>query len=280
MGKSEARRSGALRSPTTTTTALLALIAISGCGGESEGAGGDPFKKVEQGKQVRDARARGTVAPRWERVTSLRGSADANPTVDISREAVQWRVRWRCTRGTFSLRLTPAPREGNPLGTGRCPGSGKATAVDTGKLRLGVRTAGRWRATVEQQVTKPLAEPPLPAMKAKGARVLTSGRFYGIERKGRGKVDLYRLAGGRLALRFEDFVTSANTDLFVWLSTARRPRTTKQALRSRHREFAPLKATGGDQNYLLPRGVRANSARSVVIWCEPIRIAYTAAMLR
>ena len=265
-------RAGAL------AVATPAVIALSSCG--SDDGSPDPFSKVEQRQGAREARARATVAPRWERVTSLRGSGDANPTVAISRGAVQWRVRWRCTLGDFALRLTPTPREGNPLATGRCPGSGKAPAVDTGKLRLGVRTAGPWRATVEQQVTEPLTEPPLPAMKAKKARVLASGRFYPIERRGRGKVDLYRLAKGRLALRFEDFDTSANTDLFVWLSNARRPRTTKQALRSRHDQFAPLKATAGDQNYLLPKGVRARSVRSVVIWCDPIRIAYTAASLR
>ncbi len=266
----------------TTGAALLALIAVSGCGdeGEGEGAREDPFTKVEQGGRAREASARATVAPRWERVTSLRGSGEATRSVGISRGAVQWRVRWRCTRGEFALALTPPAREGNPLDTGSCPGRGTASAVDTGTLRLGVRTAGRWRATVEQQVTEPLAEPPLPAMKAKGARVLARGRFYGIERRGRGRVDLYRLAGRRLALRFEGFDTSANTELFVWLSKARRPRTTKQALRSRHDEIALLKATRGEQNYLLPKGARASWVRSVVIWCEPIRIAYAAAMLR
>jgi Electron transfer DM13 len=236
--------------------------------------------KVEQRERTRDAVAKGTVAPRWERVTSLRGSGDASRTVHVSRTAVQWRVRWQCKRGDFALNVTPAPEEGEALDTGRCPGRGTAPAVDTGTLRLRVRTAGAWRATVEQQVTEPIAEAPLPAMKAKAARVLASGRFYPIERRGRGKVDLYRLGGGRLALRFEDFYTSANTDLFVWASKARRPRTTRQALRSRHYEFAPLKATAGKQNYLVPKGLDPDSVRSVVIWCEPIRIAYTAATLR
>ena len=258
--------------------ALVALVAISGCGGGDTQS--DPFTKVEQRERTRDAVAKGAVAPRWERVTSLSGSGDANHPVQIAPKAVQWRVRWRCTRGSFALRLAPPPDGGNPFGRGRCPGAGTAPAINTGKLQLGVRNVGPWRATVEQQVTEPLAEPPLPAMKAKGARVLASGRFYPIERRGSGKVDLYRLAGGRLALRFENFSTAANTDLFVWASRARRPRTTTQAVRSRHDEFAPLKTTGGDQNYLLPKGVKADSVRSVVIWCAQIRIAYTAAMLR
>jgi len=264
----------------TAGAALVAVIAVSGCGGEGESSGPDPFTKVEQRERGRDAKAQATVAPRWERVTSLRGSGDADRTVRISPKAVQWRVRWRCTLGDFALRLTPRPREGNPFGTGSCPGKGKALAIDTGTLRLGVRTKGPWRATVQQQVTEPLAQPPLPVMKARQARVLATGRFYPVERRGRGKAALYRLADGRLALRFERFNTSANTDLFVWLSNARRPKTTNQALRSRHNEFAPLKATGGDQNYLLPKGADAKSVRSIVIWCEPIQIAYTAATLR
>ncbi len=261
--------------------ALLALVTVAGCGSdEGGGARPDPFVKVEQRERDRDALAQETVAPRWERVTSLEGSGDADRTVDISPDAVQWRVRWRCALGDFALRLTPPPDEGNPFDTGSCPGTGEALAIDTGTLRLGVRTTGAWRATVDQQVTEPLAEAPLPAMNAKGGRVLASGQFYPIERRGRGKVDLYELPGDRLALRFEGFETSSNTDLFVWLSEAGRPRTTRQALRSRHDEFAPLKSTAGEQNYLLPKGVEADSVRSVVIWCQPIRIAYTAAMLR
>ena len=129
-------------------------------------------------------------------------------------------------------------------------------------------------------MTDPIAEPPLAAMRAEDAEVAAGGSFYPIERRGRGKVDLYRLAGGRLALCLEGFDTAANTDLFVWLSEARRPRTTKQALRSHHVELAPHKVTKGSQNYLLPESADADSIRSIVIWCEPIRIAYTAATLR
>jgi hypothetical protein len=117
-------------------------------------------------------------------------------------------------------------------------------------------------------------------MKAADAEVLSSGRFYPIERRGTGDVDLYRLASGRLAIRLEDFETSANTDLFVWLSEVERPRTTKQVVRSPHVELGLLKSTQGNQNYLLPEGLDSESVRSIVIWCEPIRIVYTAAALR
>lgn len=266
----------------STAATLLALVALAGCGSDDAGGGdrADPFVKVEQRERERGALARNTVAPRWEDVTTLRGSGDAEREVKIAEDAVQWRARWRCTRGDFELSVTPAPDDGNPLGRGSCPGTGEALGINTGKLELAVGARGSWRATVQQQVTEPISEPPLPAMKADGAEVLASGRFYPVERRGNGKVDLYELANDRLALRLEDFETSANTDLFVWVSEAKRPKTTRQALRSRHDEFALLKSSGGSQNYLLPEGADADSVNSVVIWCEPIRIAYTAAMLR
>jgi len=258
---------------------VLAALAAAGCGGGQEGERADPFEAVEQNEAAANQRARGEAAPRWERVATLSGSGDASKGVRIEPDAVQWRVRWTCRKGGFEVSQTPAPGEGNPLGKSRCPGKGQAVAIDTGELQLGVRTEGRWRAVVEQQVTDPIDEPPLEAMQAEDAEVVASGRFYEIERRGRGKAVLHKLPNGRLALRLEGFDTSANTDLFVWASAAKRPRTTQQALRSDHVEFAPLKATKGDQNYLLPKVVKADAVRSIVIWCEPIRIAYTAASL-
>jgi len=256
------------------------VVPTAACGGEGEEKRSDPFKAVEQQESASSARAEERAAPRWERVKVLRGSGDATKTVEIARRAVQWRVRWRCTKGRFELSQTPRPHEGNPVAVDRCPGTGEAETIDTGELRLAIETEGRWRAVVEQQVTDAVAERPLPGMEAKGARVLARGRFYPIERRGRGNAILYRMANGRLALRFEGFSTSANTDLFVWTSRAPRPRTTKAALRSDHVEFALLKSTLGDQNYVLPRRLDQDAIRSVVIWCEPIRIAYTAASLR
>jgi len=269
-----------LRRLATSGVLVPAVLAASGCGGDEASERRDPFTKVEQNESASSKRASSRAAPRWEQVTTLQGFGAATQTVSIDREAVQWRLRWRCSGRRFEVSQTPAPDEGNPLGSGRCPGRGEAEAIDTGELELAVETSGRWRAVVEQQVTGPIAEPPLPAMKAEGAEIVSSGRFYPIERRGSGDVDLYRLASGRLALRLDGFETSANTDLFVWLSETEKPRTTKQALRSGHTEFAPLKSTLGNQNYLLPRNVDADSIRSIVIWCEPIRIAYTAATLR
>jgi hypothetical protein len=102
-----------------------------------------------------------------------------------------------------------------------------------------------------------------------------------VERTGRGRAHLYRLADGRGALRLDPFRTSSNTDLFVWLSTARRPRTTKQVVRARRLgRLIALKSTIGAQNYVLARGVDLRRVRSIAIWCAPIQIVYTTAALR
>ena len=257
--------------------ASAALLALAGCGGGDDDAERqDPFAKVDpQVKKVRDR-----AAPRWEPIATLSGSSPGSRSFEVSKRAIQWRARWRCTSGRLSLSVSPRPRSEPDRSGGRCPDHGESTWIQSGRQRLSVKARGRWRVVVEQQVDDPLREPPLRAMRASGARVLARGRFYKMERRGRGRAALYRLASGRLALRLEDFSTSSNTDLFVWLSEAARPRTTKQAVHSRHVELGLLKSTLGDQNYLLPRSVDADRVRSVVIWCEPVQIAYTAAALR
>jgi len=262
------------------TSAVTVALAATGCGGDEASERPDPFEAVEQSEQASNQQVRSEAAPRWERVATLAGSGDATETVRIEPEAIQWRVRWRCSEGGFQISQIPEPEEGNPLAAGRCPGEGEAEAIDTGELQLAVQTAGRWEAVVEQQVTNPIAEPPLPAMEARGAEVVASGPFYEIDKRGRGKAVLHELPDGRLAVRLEGFATFNNTDLFVWTSEARRPRTTQQALRSDHTEIALLKSTIGDQNYLLPEDADADDIRSIVIWCEPVRIASTAATLK
>ncbi|MDQ3630590.1 MAG: DM13 domain-containing protein [Actinomycetota bacterium] len=200
---------------------------------------------------------------------------DAKRRIRIADDAVQWRVRWECDAGAFAVAADDAR-----LGSSKCSGKGKAEGRGRGAIVLSVATEGRWRMTVEQQVTTPLNEAPLPALSAKRTRVVKRGRFRPIERRGAGQATMHRLADGRLVLRLSGFSTAANTDLAVWLSTVRAPRTTTAVLDGPHRKVANLKATIGAQNYVLPPDVAPADVRSIVIWCEPVRIAYTAATLK
>lgn len=256
--------------------AALAALALGGCGGDDPAPGGDPFEQLARDRPATATSDR--AAPRWEPLATLRGAGTAAGEAVVDERAVQWRARWRCSgEGRFALEVEPPPPRGNPLDDGRCPGRGDAEAAGTGRVRVRARGSGALRVVVEQQVTTPLREPPLEAMEAPGARVVGRGRFTRIDRRGTGRALLHRLPGGRLALRFEDFETVANIDLFVWISPAPRPRTSRAALEAPHRVVAPLKATVGDHNYLLPRGTRVRDVRSIVIWCAPLRFAYVAA---
>jgi len=253
--------------------AALLLAALAGCGGgpAAREKRFDPFTEVRD----RTVQAHEKASARWERVAQISGAEAANERLTIDPGAIQWRARWRCDTGRFELRSG-----GRRLAAADCPAAGVDTDVRTGAVELAVDAAGPWRVVVEQQVDTPLIERPLKAMRTDGARVIAAGRFYGLERRGRGEASIHRLPGGRLALRLDGFATSPNTDLFVWLSRAPKPKSTVEAAKARHVVLHALKSTIGDQNYLIPPAVDASEIRSIVIWCVPVRIAYTAASLR
>jgi hypothetical protein len=196
-------------------------------------------------------------------VAVLGGRGDRTERLEISRRAIQWRVRWRCSSGRLTLLVGPRPPATGTRGKNSCPKRATVSSIQTGAVRLTVAATGGWSAVVEQQVDTALHEPPLRAMRSPRARVLARGRFYAIQQnvRGQGEVLLYRLPTGRLALRLEDFRTSANTDLFVRLSESRRPRTTKRSAGTPRVKVAPLKSTVGDQSYLLPQTTRSGCRR-------------------
>lgn len=260
---------------------LLAVGALLvGCGSGGEGEAADPFRIVEPTSVVNPEDLR-RAAPRWEALAKLSGTGKGVRRLEIPGRSIQWRVRWRCKTGkTFTLKTAPAATDSPSLVRGRCPGRGVALAARGGRFDLSVEAQGKWTAEVEQQVDAPLREPPLPQMRAAGARVLKRAQIRPVERRGEGTVELYQLPGGRLALRFERFNTTASSDLEVWVSRARRPSTSKAAARSRPVSKSPLKSTSGSQNYLLPRDIKRADVRSIVLWCEPLYVAYASAGLK
>ena len=257
------------------SVAAACAVSLAACGGEERAEKADPFEAVEARTKADEEAARGRAAPRWEVTRTLDVEGDAKRRIRIADDAVQWRVRWECDSSAFAVAADDIK-----LGGGKCPGKREAAGRGRGAIVLSVATKGRWRMTVEQQVTTPLDEAPLPSLSAKRTRVVKRGRFRPIERRGAGRAVLHRLADGRLVLRLSGFSTAANTDLAVWLSAVPAPRSTTAVLRGPHRKVADLKSTIGAQNYVLPPDVAVADVRSIVIWCEPVRIAYTAATLR
>jgi hypothetical protein len=150
-------------------------------------------------------------------------------------------------------------------------------STGTGPADLQVSASAAWRILVRQQVDTALQEPALRGMTA--ASLLARGRFHGIQKHGEGTVSLYRLASGRLALRFENFYTSPSPGLRVWLSRAPNVRSTLEARRAKYADTGVIRSTLGSYNQMLPASVRADEVHSVVIWCPTVLIAFAAAPL-
>lgn len=216
-------------------------------------------------------------APRWESLENFAGRTAADFTLSIATGAIQWRVNWECESGSLEIKTTPSSRKPGPLASASCPAKGESYSILTGTVALHVEASGSWTATVDQQVETPLEEPPLPEMA--GAPVEAEGSFYDIERTGGGAARIYRLSDGRRFLRLEGFTVSANTDLFVWLSETSRPTTSAETLASPRVVLGDLKSTAGSHNYEIPADLPTSRMGSIVIWCQPVAIAYSAAAL-
>ena len=215
--------------------------------------------------------------PWWQTVRSLRGSGPATTApVSIARDAIQWRMRWTCTSGRFSV----ASAAGSPrLLDARCPARRTTQPRARPSGPLSVAAEGPWQLRVEQQVDVPLVEAPLPAMQARGAAVVARGELYRIDQVGRGRLTIYRLPDGRRALRLQSFYVTPNTDLQLRLSRLPAPHSTRQYLRAPSALVGALDVTTGSLNFVLPRGLDPARYRSVVVWCPTIDSAYAAATL-
>ncbi len=216
--------------------------------------------------------------PRWEQVASFAGNGSAERSFKIAPRAIQWRADWSCTSGTFQLAAGRAMQDARTLATSDCPDVGVESSVGRGDGRLQVSATGDWRVRVKQQIDTALQEPPLDGMD--DASRLLRGRFHPVQKHGEGTVTLHRLPNGRLALRFEDFYTSASPGLKVWLSRERDVKSTFEAREAKYRDVGVIRSTLGSYNQMLPADVDAGEVRSIVIWCPTVLIAFSAAPLR
>ncbi len=232
----------------------------------------DPFIPIDgsAGKKVR------TAQPRWEPVSTITGTGTTDASFTIAAGASQWKATMNCDAG--HMRVVDTAAGGKEIAETTCPHDGVETRTDPGAHRLRITATGPWKIVVEQQVHTALMRPPLDGMTAE--TLVASGQMRSIQRRAEGRVDLYRLPGGRLALRFEDFYTTGSPGLDVWLSQARNPQSTLDARDAPHLNAGHLRSTLGTYNQLLPAEATVDQIDSVVIWCPTVTIAFGAANLR
>ena len=219
-----------------------------------------------------------TAQPRWEPVSTITGTGTTDASFQIAAGAAQWKASMTCDTGRMRVVDVAATGPGEEMADTACPHRGVKTRSDSGVHKLHISASGPWRIVVEQQVHTALVRRPLRGMSA--ATRVASGRMRTIQRRTEGRVDLYRLPGGRLALRFEDFYTTGSPGLEVWLSRAADPKSTLDARDAPHFNAGQLRSTLGTYNQVLPPEVTAAEIRSIVIWCPTVTIAFGAANMR
>ena len=256
--------------------ALPAGIGVVMAMGEHKSATTDEsaFKAIAPGAHTQFARH---AEPRWERVSSFAGTTAATKTFTIADHAVQWKADWSCRAGAFQMIVDEASKKPMTVQSSTCPDVGTQSSTGDGRGMVQVSATGPWKVDVSQQVDTALEEARAAGMTA--SALLGRGRFHSIQNHGEGGVSVYRRPSGRLALRFENFYTSASPGLRIWLSRARNVKSTLEARQAHHIDAGALRSTLGNYNQMLPASVRASDFHTVVIWCPTVLIAFAAAPL-
>ena len=113
------------------------------------------------------------------------------------------------------------------------------------------------------------------------ALVISTGSFHDADgfHKGSGQATVYTLADDVLLLRFEDFRVTNGPDLHVLLSGHPDPGSQSQVKDDGYIDLGKLKGNIGNQNYEIPSGTDVSQYRSVVIYCKPFHVIFSAAPL-
>jgi len=109
--------------------------------------------------------------------------------------------------------------------------------------------------------------------------LLAAGEFVPAEHATSGRARVLRLADGQRFVRLEGLATSDGPDLHVWLSGQPSGGEWGSYDDGRYVRLGDLKATHGNQNYLVPAEVDLPGLTSVVIWCDRFNVAFGTAPL-
>lgn len=127
-----------------------------------------------------------------------------------------------------------------------------------------------------EEATEPPMEEAMPAAEIK---VIAQGDFYPIAHASAGLATIYQLADGSRILRLQDFSVDNGPDLHVYLVTVDPVPDSVGREIPGSVDLGSLKGNVGDQNYEISADLDLSQFKSVVIWCQPFRVAFSAAPL-
>ncbi|GGS18337.1 DM13 domain-containing protein [Actinokineospora fastidiosa] len=128
------------------------------------------------------------------------------------------------------------------------------------------------------ETTGTAADPTSTTAPKLGPVVLAEGAFVSQEHETRGTARVLEQDGTRL-LRLEGFSTSDGPDVHIWLSDATAGGEWGKYDDGRYVRLGTMKATDGNQNYVIPADADLTGLRSVVVWCDRFNVAFGSAPL-
>jgi Electron transfer DM13 len=132
--------------------------------------------------------------------------------------------------------------------------------------------------TAEAQPGNAMDEP-MPQADMSTTAIMYQGYFYSVVHEGQGVAKLYQRLDGTRFLRLEDFEVVNGPDLHVWLVPVDPVTDTAGVEIPGYYDLGPLKGNQGNQNYDVPADLDLTAYKSIVIWCAPFRVPFSAAPL-
>lgn len=120
---------------------------------------------------------------------------------------------------------------------------------------------------------------PLPSSTPAAPHVLSKGTFVSQEHTTTGTASLVKLPDGGLVLRLEKLASSDGPDVKVWLSNQEAGGDWFKYRSGKWLDLGPIKATHGNQNYVIPAGADISGLTTVVLWCDRFSVAFGSAAL-
>nr|CEL21137.1 Probable secreted protein [Kibdelosporangium sp. MJ126-NF4]CTQ96298.1 Probable secreted protein [Kibdelosporangium sp. MJ126-NF4] len=154
------------------------------------------------------------------------------------------------------------------------PVSGPVAAAD--QARPGTSQPAPPSASPPSASTPSALAPSAPA----SPKELASGTFVSQEHATSGKAAVLELPDGQRVLRLTELSSSDGPDLHVWLTDAAVSGDWSKYDDGRQVKLGKLKATHGNQNYVIPPGTSLDGLRSAVIWCDRFNVAFGSASLQ
>ncbi|MET4539875.1 hypothetical protein ABIE37_001649 [Arthrobacter bambusae] len=112
-----------------------------------------------------------------------------------------------------------------------------------------------------------------------GPAVVGGGTFQSQEHETTGTAQLLMLPDGSHVLRLENLASSDGPDVKVWLSSQEAGGDWFKYRSGRYVDLGAIKATHGNQNYVVSAGTDIAGLTSVVLWCDRFSVAFGSAPL-